>query len=91
MFAGFGIFFSGPGQTYSNFVYIDQYIEHFGRSRSEISGIYSIATFCAGILIMFVGRLVDKIGKKKMMAIDFFLIRLFGQGSMTLVPNTLVP
>ncbi len=40
---------------------------------------------------MFVGRLVDKIGKKKMMAIDFFLIRLFGQGSMTLVPNTLVP
>ncbi|WP_227936742.1 MFS transporter [Alkalihalobacillus deserti] len=112
--AGFGIFFSGPGQTYSNSVYIDQYIDHFGWSRSEISGIYSIATFCAGILMMFIGRLVDKLGQRTMMAvvgtilgfacffnsfvsniwmmaIGFFLIRLFGQGSMTLVPNTLVP
>ncbi|WP_100406052.1 MFS transporter [Bacillus solitudinis] len=112
--AGLSIFLSGPGQTYSNSVYIDQYIEHFGWSRSKISGIYSVATFFAGILMMFVGRLVDKIGQKKMMAfvgiilglscffnsfvsniwvmaIGFFFIRLFGQGSMTLVPNTLVP
>ncbi|WP_088105546.1 MFS transporter [Halalkalibacter urbisdiaboli] len=112
--AGIGIFFSGPGQTYSNSVYIDQYIDHFGWSRTEISSIYSIATFCAGILMFFVGRFIDKFGQKKMMiivgtilglsclfnsfvsniwmmSIGFFLIRLFGQGSMTLVPNTLVP
>ncbi|MBP3952837.1 MFS transporter [Halalkalibacter suaedae] len=112
--AGFGVFFSGPGQTYSNSVYIDQYIADFGWSRSEVSGIYSIATFCAGILMFFVGRLIDQLGQRKMMvivgtvlglacffnsfvsniwmmAIGFFMIRLFGQGSMSLIPGTLVP
>ncbi|MCK0471837.1 MFS transporter [Halalkalibacter sp. APA_J-10(15)] len=112
--AGLAVFFSGPGQTYSNSIYITEYIDHFGWSNTEISSIYSIATFCAGILMMFVGRMVDKIGQKKMlifagvalglacfynsivsniwmMAIGFFFIRLFGQGSMTLIPNTLVP
>lgn len=109
-----GVFFSGPGQTYSNAVFIDKYIEEFGWSRSHISSIYSIATLLAGILMMFMGRLVDKLGQRLMtviistilgfaclfnsmvvnsvmMFIGFFLIRLFGQGSMTLVPNTLVP
>ncbi|RRD95578.1 MFS transporter [Bacillus licheniformis] len=109
-----GVFFSGPGQTYSNSIFIDEYISHFGWSRSEVSGIYSAATLCAGILMMFVGRFVDKLGQRKMMVIvgfvlgaacffnsfamniwmvaaGFFLIRLFGQGSMTLLPNTLVP
>ena len=112
--AALGSFFSGPGQTYSNSVFIDEYIKSFGWSRSEISSLYSIATLCSGILMMFMGRLVDKLGQRKMMvivsillgaacffnslvvntwmmAIGFFLIRLFGQGSMTLIPNTLVP
>nr|WP_232718539.1 MFS transporter [Bacillus sp. FJAT-45037] len=110
----FAVFLSGPGQTYSNSVYIDEYIRYFGWSRSEISGIYSIATLCAGMLMIFVGRYVDRFGQKTMliivgtslglacffnsfvsniwmMAFGFFLIRLFGQGSMTLVPTTLVP
>jgi MFS family permease len=112
--SGIGIFFSGPGQTYSNSVFIDEYIKSFGWSRSEISSLYSLATLCAGFLMMVMGRLVDKLGQRKMMAIigllfglaclfnsfvtntwmmavGFFLIRLFGQGSMTLIPNTLVP
>ncbi|WP_251026929.1 MULTISPECIES: MFS transporter [unclassified Bacillus (in: firmicutes)] len=112
--AGLGSFFSGPGQTYSNSVFIDEYIKSFGWTRSEISSLYSFATLCSGILMMFMGRLVDKLGQRKMMvivslllglacffnsfvvntwmmAIGFFLIRLFGQGSMTLIPNTLVP
>jgi MFS family permease len=112
--AGLGSFFSGPGQTYSNSVFIDEYIKSFGWTRSEISSLYSVATLCSGMLMMFMGRLVDKLGPRKMivfvslvlglacffnsfvvntwmMAIGFFLIRLFGQGSMTLIPNTLVP
>ena len=109
-----GIFFSGPGQTYSNSIFIDHYIADFGWSRSLVSSIYSGATFIAGMLMMAVGRLVDRFGQRIMMVsvgtllaiacfwnsivftpimlfIGFFAIRLFGQGSMTLVPNTLVP
>ncbi|MCY9372981.1 MFS transporter [Bacillus haynesii] len=114
LISALAVFFSGPGQTYSNSIFIDEYIQHFGWSRSEVSGIYSAATLCAGILMMFVGRFVDKLGQRKMMVVvglvlgaacffnsfavniwmvaaGFFLIRLFGQGSMTLLPNTLVP
>ncbi|WP_306010416.1 MFS transporter [Bacillus sp. MMSF_3328] len=112
--AALGSFFSGPGQTYSNSIFIDEYIHTFGWSRSEISGIYSAATLAAGLLMMVVGRYVDKFGQRQMMVvvsiilgvacffnsivqniwmlgIGFFLVRLFGQGSMSLIPNTLVP
>lgn len=111
--AGLGIFFSGPGQTYSNSTFIDYYIHDFGWSRSEVSGVYSVATLVAGFIMMVVGRFIDRFGQRIMMvivgtlfalacffnsmissiwmlAIGFFLIRLLGQGSMTLIPNTLV-
>lgn len=112
--AGLSHFFSGPGQTYSNAIFIDYYIEEFGWSRSAVSGIYSSATLLAGFLLFVIGRLIDKIGARKMAIIvslllaaasvfnsmvvnsvmlffGFFAVRLFGQGSMTLVPNALVP
>lgn len=59
-------FFSGPGQTYSNSIFIDSYIEEFGWSRSTVSGIYSAATLSAGFLLFFVGRLIDRNGSRKM-------------------------
>lgn len=112
--AGLGVFFSGPGQTYSVSIFIDYYIEDFDYSRSLVSGIYSGATLCAGFALFMMGRLVDRFGQRVMMVsvgtllslalfwnaflvgpimmfLGFFMIRLFGQGSMTLVPNTLVP
>jgi MFS family permease len=112
--AGMGVFFSGPGQTYSVSVFIDSYIKDFGWSRSHVSAVYSLATLAAGICMFFVGRFVDKWGQRKMsvivgiglalasfwnsmvvntamLFIGFFLIRILGQGSMTLIPNTLVP
>lgn len=112
--ASLGIFFSGPGQTYSISVFIDAYINHFGWSRSEVSFLYSTATLISGICMFFVGRFIDRFGQRKMLVfvsiglalaclwnsavsnmamlmIGFFFLRLFGQGSMTLVPNTLVP
>lgn len=111
--AGLGVFFSGPGQTYSNSAFIDAYILEFGWSRSQVSGIYSAATLAAGLIMIFVGRFIDRFGQRIMMvtigtlfaiacfwnstvssiwmlALGFFLIRLLGQGSMTLIPNTLV-
>ncbi|MCT2534465.1 MFS transporter [Aquibacillus koreensis] len=108
-----GLFFSGPGQTYSNSMFIDLYINDFGWSRSEVSSLYSFATLAAGLMMMFIGRFIDRFGQRMMMVligvifafacffnswisniwmlgIGFFLIRLLGQGSMTLLPNTLV-
>lgn len=109
-----GIFFSGPGQTYSISVFIDYYIKDFGWTRSLVSSIYSGATLLAGLLLFLVGRFVDRAGQRKMtliagillglacfwnsavtgpvmLFVGFFMLRLFGQGSMTLIPNTLVP
>ncbi len=62
-------FFSGPGQTYSNSIFIDYYIQDFGWSRSTVSGIYSGATLAAGFLLFFVGRLIDRNGSRKMAVI----------------------
>lgn len=111
--AGLGVFFSGPGQTYSNSQFIDEYIMEFGWSRSQVSSVYSIATLIAGFMMMFIGRFVDRFGQRFMMvligtlfllacfynsfissiwmlAIGFFLVRILGQGSMSLIPNTLL-
>ncbi len=111
---GLGVFFSGPGQTYSVSVFIDSYIAEFGWSRSFVSALYSGGTVAAGFLLFYIGRLIDRFGHRKMMPLiagilslacvwmsivihplmlffGFFLIRLFGQGSMTLVSTTLIP
>jgi MFS family permease len=108
------MFFSGPGQTYSNSVFIDAYIHDLGLSRTAVSGLYSGATLGAGLLLFVVGKLIDRFGHRAMsvaiavlfalvcfgnsfvlgpvtLFIGFFLIRLLGQGSMSLVPSTLVP
>ncbi len=112
--AGFTLFFSGPGQTFSVSVFIDSYINDFGWTRSTVSGMYSIGTLMAGMIMGVVGRLFDKYGHRKMgvtvailfgfallymstvstvsmLLFGFFLIRLLGQGSMSLIGTTLVP
>jgi MFS family permease len=108
-----GVFFSGPGQTYSNSVFIESYMQSLNMDRTSISSIYSLATLIAGFSLFGIGRLVDSYGRRTMLTlvalflgaacmfnsliqgpvmlfIGFFLIRLFGQGSMTMIPNTLV-
>lgn len=112
--AAVAMFFSSPGQTYSISAFIDAYIEEFGFSRTLVSGIYSFATFCSGLLMIVMGKMVDRFGERimlvivgvmlaattffnsfvmtiPMLAISFFLSRYFGQGALTLIPNTLVP
>ena len=111
--SGMGIFFSGPGQTFSNSVFIQSYMQDFNMSQTELSFIYSAATLTSGLMLFFVGRLIDRFGRRLMLAIaalllgvacfynsfvtgpimlffGFFMIRYFGQGSLTLIPNTLV-
>lgn len=109
-----GLFFSGPGQTYTNSVFIESYIKDLDMDRTSVSAIYSFATLAAGCLLFVVGKMVDRYGRRTMITlvslslglscfwnssvigpvtlfIGFFTIRFFGQGSMTLIPNTLVP
>ncbi|CDQ21511.1 hypothetical protein SAMN05192559_11187 [Halobacillus karajensis] len=67
LIAGFSVFFSGPGQTYSISIFIDYYIQDFDYSRSVVSGIYSAATLVAGITLFMMGRLIDRFGQRTMM------------------------
>jgi sugar phosphate permease len=78
------IFFSGPGQTYSVSTFIDSYIGEFGWTRSTVSGMYSMGTLTAGLLMGVVGNFIDRRGHRTM-------TRLLGQGSMSLSSSTLVP
>ena len=107
-------FFSSPGQTYSISAFIGNYITDFGYSRTYMSTIYSGATILSGLLMIFMGKSVDRFGSRNMLIvatvflalttffnstvvnipmifIGFFLLRFWGQGSMTLIPSTLVP
>ena len=60
------IFFSGPGQTYSVSTFIDSYINEFGWTRSTVSGMYSMGTLTAGLLMGFVGNFIDHRGHRAM-------------------------
>lgn len=108
------VFFSGPGQTYFISGFTESFIESFNLSRTTVSMYYSGATLCAGLLLMLVGRQIDRWGHRRMtliigsllsvicfamgalpsamlLIIGFFCLRLLGQGSMVLLPSTLVP
>lgn len=60
------LFFSGPGQTYSVSAFIDSYITEFGWSRSVVSGMYSIGTLFAGLIMGVMGGLFDRRGHRVM-------------------------
>lgn len=110
--SGLIFFFSAPGQTYSISVFIDTM--PFDVSQTRVSLFYSGATLISGLSLLFMGRLIDKIGHRIMTLIvasllivtllinsvagsffafglSFFFLRFFGQGSMTLIPSSLVP
>ncbi|MDZ7837594.1 MAG: hypothetical protein U5N58_06385 [Actinomycetota bacterium] len=57
-----GFFFSGPGQTHSVSVFVDSFIEYLGLTRSMVSLLYSAGTLLAGIIVVFIGRQIDRFG-----------------------------
>ncbi|MDG5787175.1 MFS transporter [Evansella sp. AB-P1] len=66
MMGAWAVFLSGPGQTYSVSIFIDVYVEEFGWSRSLISTLYSAATLISGLLMIFMGRMIDRKGQRWM-------------------------
>ena len=111
--ASLSVFASGPGQTFTVSVFVDPMIAELGWSRSLISGLYALGSVTAAVVVIAVGRLLDRFGARVMLvavgivfglaviwmsrvgsAFDMYLgftaIRTLGQGSLTLIPTTLV-
>lgn len=114
MLSGLTLFMSSPGQTYGISVFVKAYQETFSYSSTLISTAYSIATTLSGVMLIFLGKAIDKYSNRRMLIIvgvllgltafynsfvsnivmiffGFFMLRYFGQGSMTLIPSTLIP
>ncbi|MBW2513014.1 MAG: MFS transporter [Deltaproteobacteria bacterium] len=74
--ACFGIQAVGVGLFVTYGVFINPLIEEFGWTRAAISGASSLAFFLMGLVGIFVGRLNDKIGPRKVMLFTSFFIGL---------------
>jgi MFS family permease len=69
-----GLFFTGPGQTFSFSIFIEHFINEFNWTRTEVNAYYSIASLIAGLSMYLVGKVVDKHGAKKVMIIAALLL-----------------
>ena len=74
--ACFGTQAVGVGLFISYGVFINPLIEEFGWPRAAISGASSLSFFLMGLLGIFVGRLNDKIGPRKVMLVTSCFIGL---------------
>lgn len=79
--AGLAVFLSGPGQTYGVSVFVDPMISELGMSRSLFSSLYSIGTLTSAGVLMLVGRQIDRVGNRVIMAATALI---FGVGLMLL-------
>ena len=68
------MFLTGPGQTYSYALFINSILDETGWTRSTVSTLYSAATTVSGLLMMIVGRLVDKFGSKRVNLVTIALL-----------------
>jgi sugar phosphate permease len=64
------------GQTYNVSTFINSYISEFGWSRSTVSGMYSLGTLTAGLLMGFVGNFIDHRGHRNMTTVISLLFGL---------------
>ncbi|MCF7927206.1 MAG: MFS transporter [Candidatus Izimaplasma sp.] len=76
MLNGLTFFMSAPGQTYSISVFINVYQDTFDFSSTLISSAYSIATVISGISLIFMGKMIDKFGARKMLIIVAVMLAL---------------
>ncbi len=114
MIASLAVFFSGPGQTYGVSTFVDPMIDELGISRSLYSMTYSFGTLVSAASLIYIGRLIDRIGERKILITasiglasalvllsaaqgpiwllaGFSLLRMSGQGVLTLAAKTIIP
>ena len=58
------MFATTPGQSDSFAMFMNSFVDEFGWSRTYLSSLYAAATLLAGGLMLFVGRIVDRVGAK---------------------------
>ena len=71
-----GIVMMGPSQTFTFSLFLDHCVEDLGISRSVVSLLYGIATLCASFMLPITGRLVDRYGTRRLIAINALALGL---------------
>ncbi len=71
-----GVIMSSPGQTYSVSIFIEQFIEDLGLSRTLVSSLYSVGTITGSLALPAIGRQLDKRGPRIMIVIISVLLGL---------------
>ena len=71
-----GLLMSIPGQTVGMAIFTDQFIEHFGLSRTELSLAYLLGTVSSAVFLTRAGRLYDRIGARFVMVGSSILLGL---------------
>lgn len=69
-------FMSAPGQSYSVAVFKEPMRAELGISETEYSLAYAFATIVSGMLLPFVGRMIDRRGARRMLPIITLLLGL---------------
>ena len=64
-----GIIMSSPGQTYSFSIFIEEFINDLGISRTLVSSLYTIGTISGSLALPYIGRQIDKYGSRKMVIV----------------------
>ncbi|MFC2095718.1 MFS transporter [Candidatus Bipolaricaulota bacterium] len=70
----FTMFSTTPGQSDSFSLFFNSFINEFGWSRTFVSSLYSGATVLSGVMMFFVGRLVDHIGSKRVAILSAIIL-----------------
>lgn len=74
MVAGLGIFASGPGQSHTFSVFVGPIAADLGVSNASIASAYGLATLVAALCLPVMGRLVDRLGARRVTALVVLLL-----------------
>ena len=73
-----GIIMIGPSQTFTVSIFLDHFISELGIPRSTLALIYGAATLGASFMLPVAGRLLDRIGARRMALVSAFGLGLAG-------------
>jgi MFS family permease len=77
MIAGtLGLIMTSPGQTYAVSIFIEHFIQDLSLSRTTVSALYTGATLLGSFTLPFWGRLVDRRGARRVVALVSVLFGL---------------
>lgn len=74
--AAITVFMSAPGQSFSVAAFVDPMISELNIDRTSYSVAYMVATLIGGLMLPFVGRLVDRFGARAVLPVVALLLSL---------------